>query len=232
VKREFGQPLTRAERRRAADRLAAQEAELIEEIVEAAEKIAAAKIAAAMGPNHELMYRTDPVWRLLTMIERAPYCCSLSDVARLMKISRQHAQRLGFEAARAGLVELASNDHDRRIVQLLLTERGRSEILQARHHRRIWIARLLLGLDTPRLLTATRVVRVIRQRLALAERERVSPEAQRGRGGRDQGPRDATGARTRPPRARPPRFRPSDCAPRRRGARLVHRGAGAVPGTG
>jgi len=170
VKRDLGKPLTRAERRRAAEALAAREAELIEEIAEAAEKI-----AAATGPSHELMYRTDPVWRLLTTIERAPYCCSLSDVARLMRISRQHAQRLGFEAARAGLVELASNDHDRRIVQLLLTERGRSEILQARHRRRIWIARLLLGLDTPRLLTATHVVRVIRQRLAQAEREMRAP---------------------------------------------------------
>ena len=170
VKRDFGKPLTRAERRRAADRLAAQEAELIEEIVEAAEKIAAAKVAAA-GSSHELVFRTDPVWRLLTTIERSPYCCSLSDVARLVKISRQHSQRVAFDAAHAGLVELAPNDRDRRIVQLLLTERGRAAIARARHHRRIWTARLLLGLDAPRLLEATHVVRVIRQRLAQAERE-------------------------------------------------------------
>src|SRR6476661_8833076 len=140
VKRDFSKPLTRAERRRAADRLAAQEAELIEEIVEAAEKIAAAKIAAATGSSHELVFRTDPVWRLLTTIERSPYCCSLSDVARLVKISRQHSQGVALDAAHAGLVELAPNDHDRRIVQLLLTERGRAEIARARHHRRIWTA--------------------------------------------------------------------------------------------
>jgi len=92
--------------------------------------------------------------------------------ARLMKISRQHAQRVGFEAAHAGLVELAPNDDDRRIVQLLLTERGRAEIARARQQRGTWIARVLLGLDIPRLLGATHVVRVIRQRLAQAERER------------------------------------------------------------
>ncbi len=166
MKRDFSKPLTRAERRRAAERLAAQEAELIEEIAAAAEKISAAK-----GPSNEPVYRTDSVWKLLTTIERSHYCCSLSDAARLMKISRQHAQRLGFDAARAGFVELAPNDHDRRIVQLLLTDRARAEIARVRHHRRIWAARLLLGLDTPRLLAATRVVRVIRQRLAQAERE-------------------------------------------------------------
>jgi DNA-binding MarR family transcriptional regulator len=167
VNRDFSKPLTKSERRRAAERVAVQEAELIEEIA-----AAATKIATAMGPNHELIYRTDNIWRLLTTIERSSYCCSLSDVGRLMKISRQHAQRLGFEAANVGLVELAPNDHDRRIIQLLLTERGRAEIARARHHRRIWIARLLLGLDTPRLLAATHIVRVIRQRLTQAERER------------------------------------------------------------
>jgi len=167
VKRDLSKPLTRAERRRMGDRLAMQQAELIEEIAEAAEKI-----AAATGPHNELVYRADPVWRLLTTIERSSYCCSLSDVARLMKISRQHAQRVGFEAAHAGLVELAPNDDDRRIVQLLLTERGRAEIARARQQRGTWIARVLLGLDIPPLLGATHVVRVIRQRLAQAEREK------------------------------------------------------------
>jgi DNA-binding MarR family transcriptional regulator len=124
-----------------------------------------------LSSSRELVYRTDPVWKLLTTVERSQYCCSISDAARLMKISRQHAHRVAFTAARAGLVELATNEHDRRILQLLLTERGRAEIAHARHQRRIWTARLLLGLDTPRLLTATKVVRVIRQRLAQTERE-------------------------------------------------------------
>jgi len=115
-----------------------QQAELIEEIAEAAEKI-----AAATGPHDELVYRADPVWRLLTTIERSSYCCSLSDVARLMKISRQHAQRVGFEAAHAGLVELAPNDDDRRIVQLLRAwaSRNRSGPSAARDLDRARVAR-------------------------------------------------------------------------------------------
>jgi DNA-binding MarR family transcriptional regulator len=150
-----------------ANRQAAQEAELIEEIAEAAEKI-----AAAIGPAGERVFRTDPIWALLKTIEGSRYCCSLSDIGRLMKISRQHARRLAFEAARAGLVDLARSDQDRRIVQLLLTKSGRGQLDRVRHGRRIWAAQLLLGLDTPRLLTATHVVRVIRQRLAQIERGR------------------------------------------------------------
>lgn len=167
LKRRIDQPLTRSERCRKRERWAAAEAELIEEIAEAA-----AKIAAARGPGGEAVFRTDPVWALLTTIERSHYCCSPSDIGRLMKISRQHAQRLAVKAERAGVVELARNDHDRRIVQILLTKSGRAEISQARRDRRIWTARPLLGLDLPRLTTATHVVRVIRQRLARAEDER------------------------------------------------------------
>ena len=149
------------------ERSAFEQAELIEEITGAA-----AEIAAARGLGGEDVFRTDPVWVLLTTIERSQYCCSLSDIGRLMKITRQHAQRLALRAARRGYVELAHNDHDRRIVQLLLTKAGRAEIGSVRHHRRIWTAQLLLGLDRPRLITATHVVRVIRQRLARAESDR------------------------------------------------------------
>jgi len=52
VKRDLSKPLTRAERRRMGDRLAMQQAELIEEIAEAAEKL-----AAATGPHDELAGR-------------------------------------------------------------------------------------------------------------------------------------------------------------------------------
>jgi DNA-binding MarR family transcriptional regulator len=151
------------------ERHAIRQAELIEEISEAAEKIAAARNMIG-----EPVFRTDPVWALLKTIERAPYCCSFADIGRLMKTSRQYAPRIGFVAASRGLVELAPNDHDRRILQLLLTQHGRDELGRVRHDRRIWTAQLLLGLDTPRLQTATHVVRVIRQRLAQAERDRAS----------------------------------------------------------
>src|SRR5262245_18960605 len=100
--------LTRTERHRMAEQQATQEAELVEEIVEAAEKI-----AAATGRSREPIFRTDAEWRLLTTIDRSSYCCSLLDIARLKKTSRQYAARLALEAANIGLVELAPNAHDR-----------------------------------------------------------------------------------------------------------------------
>jgi DNA-binding MarR family transcriptional regulator len=80
--------------------------------------------------------------------------------------------RLAREAERARVVELARNPDDRRIVQLLLTPRGRSAIDLAHRDQQMWTARLLLGLDLARLLTATHAVRVIRHRLVREEHER------------------------------------------------------------
>lgn len=147
-----------------AERADAERTELIVEIVEAA-----ARIAAATLPDGGPAFRNDGVLRLLTTIARAPYCCSLSDIGRLLKISRQHAQRLAQEAERAGFVELARNHDDRRIVQLLITPRGRAENDRANRSSKLWLAELLLGLDRTRLQIATRVVRGIRQRLLRKE---------------------------------------------------------------
>lgn len=79
----------------------------------------------------------------------------MSDVGRLLEISRQHAQRLARKAELAGAIELVRNHDDRRIVQLLLTPRGRSELKYARREEKMWIAALLLGLDMPHMATAT-----------------------------------------------------------------------------
>jgi DNA-binding MarR family transcriptional regulator len=163
----FDDSESRSARRRKGERWDAAQADLIFEITETA-----ARIAAARSPNGDAVVRTDAVRGLLSTIARSHYCCSLSDVGRLMKVSRQHAQRLARAAERAGVVELARNHDDRRIVQLLLTPRGRSEIDRARRDTKMWTAQLLLGLDMPRLLTATHVVRVIRQRLVRDERAR------------------------------------------------------------
>ena len=89
--RDLSKSLTKAERLRMTEQHATQQAELIEEIAEAAEKIAAAR-----SMTGDPVFRTDPVWALLKTVERAPYCCSFSDLGRLMKISRQHARRVAF----------------------------------------------------------------------------------------------------------------------------------------
>jgi DNA-binding MarR family transcriptional regulator len=166
----------KARRRRMGERWDAARADLIYEIT-----AAAAKIAAAKHPTGEPVVRTDAVSALLSTIVRSRYCCCLSDVGRLMNVSRQHAQRLAREAERARLVELARNPDDRRIVQVLLTPRGRSAIDRAQRDEKTWAATLLLGLDLPRLVAATHVVRVIRLRLAREERDALARRRDRSR---------------------------------------------------
>jgi hypothetical protein len=63
------------------------QAELIDEIL-----AAAARIRVAAGVDGTPIVRTDTPWRFLRALERADYRCSISDVARLLRISRQRAQ--------------------------------------------------------------------------------------------------------------------------------------------
>jgi len=139
--------------------------ELIEEIVATAERIAAAR-----DMDDEPIVGDDPVRRLLVTLERSSYCCSISDAARLLRLSRQRVHQIAQDAERAGLVELAANSDDRRIVQVLLTRSGRSELTAARSREIGWQNALLNGLDDRRLAVTVHVLRVIRERLLRNER--------------------------------------------------------------
>jgi hypothetical protein len=110
---------------------------------------AARCIAEARDPSGQRVFRTDGVWR-----------------------------ELAHEAARRELIELATNHQDRRILQALLTARGRAELAAARSAQSIWLATLLNGLGHHELATTTHVVKVIRQRL---ERDARELAARRGR---------------------------------------------------
>jgi hypothetical protein len=57
----------------------------------------------------------------------------LVDLPRIVEITNaarriDEARELAHAAARAGLIELAPKPHDKRILQALLTPRGRSEV--------------------------------------------------------------------------------------------------------
>jgi DNA-binding MarR family transcriptional regulator len=149
-----------------ASRARFKQTELVEEIVATGKCIAAAKVGG------EPIAKTDPVSRLLAVIERAPYCCSISDAARLLRQPRQRVHETARKAEIAGLVELAANSDDRRILQLFLTRTGRSRLAAARAIENQWRNVLLNGLDEHRLATTVHVLRVIRQRLLRDERER------------------------------------------------------------
>lgn len=148
------------ERRRAAEQ------DLIDEITSAARRI-----AEACDDDGRPLFRTDGVWRVLTTVAHSPYCLAISDLARALGIRKQAAHELAYAAARAGYIELASNPDDKRILQALLTPRGRSELAGVRAHRSTWLMILLNGLGDHEMAAATHVVRVIRQRLERHARE-------------------------------------------------------------
>lgn len=148
------------ERRRTAERA------LIYEI-----RNAARSIAAARDTDGQLIYRTDAGFVVPDAVARAPYCMAIADLGRFLGIRKQSAQQLAHVAARAGVIELWPNPDDKRLLQLLLTPKGRAELAAARQAEAQWLMLLLHGLGDRELDATTHVVTVVRQRLDRAARE-------------------------------------------------------------
>jgi DNA-binding MarR family transcriptional regulator len=155
--RRLGAPL---EQRRFAEH------DLIDEIT-----IAARRIAAARDWNAEPVYRNDGVWRVLATVASSPYCLAIADVARAVGVPKQAAHRIVHEAERAGVIELVPHPHDRRLLEVVVTPKGRRELAAARIAEQVWLTTLLNGLGDHELKAAVHFVRVIRQRLERDARE-------------------------------------------------------------
>jgi DNA-binding MarR family transcriptional regulator len=147
--------------------------DLLDEITRAAERIAEAR-----DPHGKPIFRTDGPWRIADAVARSRYCLAIADLGRSLGVRKQVAHVLVHAAARAGYIDLEPNPHDRRILQALLTPLGRSALAGGRSAQVIWLATLLNGLGEQQLATATRVVRVIRQRLERDARELAQRKAQ------------------------------------------------------
>jgi DNA-binding MarR family transcriptional regulator len=140
--------------------------DLIDEITRAAERIAAARTWGG-----DPVFRTTGPWRVLTTVARSQYCLSISDLARALGVRKQVAHVLAHEAARTEYIELVTNHQDRRILQALVTPRGRAELAAQRSAARGWLVALLNGLGDHEMATVIHVLRVIRQRLERDARE-------------------------------------------------------------
>jgi DNA-binding MarR family transcriptional regulator len=87
-------------------------------------------------------------------------------------VRRQVAHRLAHEAVQAGVIDLVPNPQDKRLLQAVVTPKGRAELAAARIAEQVWLTTLLNGLGDVEMKATTRVVRVIRQRLEARELER------------------------------------------------------------
>jgi DNA-binding MarR family transcriptional regulator len=148
------------QRRRAAER------DFIDEITSAARAVEHAR-----DVHGEPIFRTDGAWHVLTAIARSPYCLAISDLGRALGVRKQTAHQLAHLTARLGYIDLEPNPQDKRILQALLTPRGRAELAAAQSAESLWLATLLLGLGDHEMAAATHVVRVVRQRLERDARE-------------------------------------------------------------
>jgi DNA-binding MarR family transcriptional regulator len=169
-------PTSQNARNRAApfQRRRAAEHELIDEIADAARRIASAR-----NLHGDPVFRTDGVYRVLSTVASSRYCLAIADLARALRVRKQVAHRLAHAAARAGVIELAPNPQDKRLLQALLTPRGRSALAAAKSAETLWLATLLNGLGDHELAATTQVVRVIRQRLERDARDLARREADR-----------------------------------------------------
>jgi DNA-binding MarR family transcriptional regulator len=161
-------------RARLFERQRAREQDLIDEIT-----AAASQIADACDPYGQPLFRADGVWRVLTTVATSHYCLAIADLGRALGVRKQAAHELAHAAERVGVIELAPNHQDKRLLQALLTPQGRSDLAAARAAQRSWLMTLLNGLGEHDLATAAHVVRVIRQRLQRDAREVAGRHANR-----------------------------------------------------
>jgi len=152
------------------------EHDLIDEITSAAQRIAEAR-----DWNGESVYRTDGVWRVLATVAKSPYCLAIADVARAVGVRKQAAHRLVHEAERAEVIELVPHPQDRRLLQVVVTPKGRRELAAARIAAQAWLTTLLIGLGDHELKATLHVVSVIRQRLERDARELERQKRERAR---------------------------------------------------
>lgn len=140
---------------------------LLREIVDTS-----AYLRAARDAYGDAVYPDDKQWVLIKAIEKSGCCPSISDVGRLLHVTRQTAHDLVTEAASIGIVELFTPSYDRRIVQVALTAAGRNRLAAVRNGEGFWVTVLLNGLEPPQMQVTTHVLEVIRRRLMRQEEDR------------------------------------------------------------
>ena len=107
-------------------------------------------------------------WRALATICRSTYHLSISDLARQLRRSRQSTHSLAVGMERAGWIRCLPNPDDRRLLQLELTDSGRSVLVDTEHRYNMCLLTMWADLDIRELLQLRRTLRVIREHIARA----------------------------------------------------------------
>jgi DNA-binding MarR family transcriptional regulator len=104
-------------------------------------------------------------WQVLGAAALSPVPLPVAHLARNMGLARQSVQRLVNEMMNDGLVGYAPNPHHRRAKLVLLTDRGEMVYRAAMDRQALWADELAAGLTPEAILSATRILRRIRDRI-------------------------------------------------------------------
>jgi DNA-binding MarR family transcriptional regulator len=129
-------------------------------------------LADPLAIEGEPLFPSGPLWSLLVTLTRLRAVPAIADVARALRVSRQAAHRIVRSAARAGYVELMSNPRDRRIIQVRVTDGGRTMLAGARAREAQWAFVMLNGYSLHQLREVSAFLRLLRHRVLTFERER------------------------------------------------------------
>lgn len=121
---------------------------------------------------------TSARWQVLGIVDHGP--ASVSDVARVMGLSRQSVQQTADALEREGFIEYLENPHHRTAKLISMTEAGREALRQVEQRHAAWANRLGKRLD-PAALRA--VVEGLRQARQVLEEDAASSPARRARKG-------------------------------------------------
>lgn len=103
--------------------------------------------------------------RLLKTVRRLPAAFTVSELARVMDVTRQSVHPVISELAEEGLLHLVANTRHRKAPVVFLTDFGRARHDEVLRLEERWIADLLRGFDQRTLAQAAWVLRLLRQRL-------------------------------------------------------------------
>ena len=108
---------------------------------------------------------TSARWQILGAIALVPNPQPVAWLARSIGLNRQGVQRIVNEMREEDLVELRPNPHHRRAHLVALTKHGESAYAAASRLQTPWVNALAKGLDGEELAAASRIVRVLSERL-------------------------------------------------------------------
>ena len=115
---------------------------------------------------------TSARWQVLGAIALAPAPEPVARLARNMGLTRQGVQRVINELLEEGIVTLQENPHHRRARLVVMTEKGNTAFAAAVQLQIPWVNALAENIEADRILAASSVLEILRNRLEVQGPER------------------------------------------------------------